>query len=78
MPNDALPGDFAKIPDDSPKENVKASVAGTPQAKEALITNAIPADGRGEGRRRRRWIHPKYDGEPKLAPIEGTPISSTS
>jgi hypothetical protein len=30
-----LPEDFAKIPDDSPKENVKASVPGTHQAREA-------------------------------------------
>jgi hypothetical protein len=30
--NDALPPDFAKIPDASEKENVKAAVAGTPQA----------------------------------------------
>jgi hypothetical protein len=73
VPNDALPGDFAKIPDDSPKENVKAAVAGTPQAKEALIANAIPqvaevkiADAKIDP--------PKIDGEPKLAPIEGTSL----
>jgi hypothetical protein len=71
--NDALPADFAKIPDDSPKENVKAAVAGTPQAKEALIANAIPqvadvkvAEAKIDG--------PKIDGEPKLAPVEGTSL----
>ena len=41
-PPTRLPKDFAAIPDDSPKENVKAAVAGTPQAKEALIANSIP------------------------------------
>ena len=71
--NDALPPDFAKIPDESEKENVKAAVAGTPQAKEAVISNLIPqtaevkvADAKMDP--------PKYDGEPKLVPIEGTPL----
>jgi hypothetical protein len=71
--NDALPPDFAKIPDDSPKENVKAAVAGTPQAKEARIANVIPevaevkiADAKIDA--------PKIDGEPKLVPIEGTSL----
>ena len=73
MANDALPPDFAKIPDESEKENVKAAVAGTPQAKEAVISNLIPqtaevkvADAKMDP--------PKYDGEPKLVPIEGTPL----
>jgi hypothetical protein len=71
--NDALPADFAKIPDDSPKENVKAAVAGTAQAKEALIANAIPQVA--EVRIAETKIDPpKLDGEPKLAPIEGTPL----
>ncbi len=38
----ALPADFAKIPDDSEKENVKASIAGTPQAREAAIATNVP------------------------------------
>lgn len=42
MQSKNLPPDFAKIPDDSPKENVKASVPGTPQAAEAVIANQIP------------------------------------
>ena len=37
-----LPPDFYMIPDDSPKENVKASVPGTPQAQEAVIADEIP------------------------------------
>jgi hypothetical protein len=71
--NDALPADFGKIPDDSEKENVKAAVAGTAQAKEALVSNLIPqtaevkvADAKIDP--------PKYDGEPKLVAIEGTPL----
>ena len=38
----SLPPDFANIPDDSPKENVKASVPGTAQAREAVISNEVP------------------------------------
>ena len=33
VPGTSLPPDFAQIPDTSPKENVKASVPGTPQAR---------------------------------------------
>src|SRR4029453_2491574 len=36
-----LPADFQTIPDDSPKENVKASIPGTSQAQEAVIANQI-------------------------------------
>ncbi len=52
---------------------MKAAVAGTPQAKEALIANAIPqvADVKiAEA----KIDPPKIDGEPKLAPIEGTSL----
>ena len=71
--NDALPQDFARIPDDSPKENVKASVAGTAQAKEALIANAIPQTA--EVKIKETKIDPpKFDGEPKLASIEGSEL----
>ena len=73
VPNDALPEDFAKIPDDSPKENVKASVAGTPQAKEALITNAIPQTAEVKVAET-KMDPPKFDGDPKLAPLEGTEL----
>jgi len=71
--NDALPEDFAKIPDDSPKENVKSAVAGTPQAKEARIANAIPEIAEVTVAEA-KIDPPKVDGEPKLAPIEGTSL----
>ena len=38
----SLPADFAKIPPDSPKSAVLASIPGTPEARESLIANAIP------------------------------------
>ena len=71
--SDALPKDFAQIPDDSPKENVKAAVAGTPQAKEALIANAIPQTAEVKVSQT-KIDPPKFDGEVKLAPIEGTSL----
>ncbi len=69
----ALPADFASIPDDSPKENVKASVPGTPQAAEALIADEIPQTAKVDLRETRMTV-PEYDGEPELASIPGTPL----
>jgi hypothetical protein len=69
---DHLPPDFAAIPDDSPKENVKASVPGTAQATEALMDNAIPEGTKV--RRGTRMADPEIDGPPQLAPIIGTPL----
>ena len=46
VPTSSLPADFAKIPDESPMENVKASVPGTPQAQASVI-----ADSRSRRRR---------------------------
>ncbi len=42
VPGAQLPAAFAMIPQDSPKENVLASVAGTAQASEALTANSVP------------------------------------
>lgn len=67
-----LPKDFALIPDDSAKENVKAAVPGTPQAEEALIANGIPQTAKVD---RKATFTPKIDGEPKLEPIEGTTLA---
>ena len=72
VPANHLPHDFADIPDNSPKENVKASVPGTQQAAEALIANSIP-----EGTAVPRSIqmqNPQIDGPPRLQPIAGTPL----
>lgn len=69
---DALPADFAVIPDESPKENVKASVAGTAQAQEAVIANSIPETA--EVSRSSAKFQPQFDGKPKLVPIEGTDL----
>lgn len=73
VPAKNLPPDFAEIPDESPKENVKASVPGTPQAREALIANRIPQTAK-VSRDDSRFIPLEFDGEPQLAPIEGTTL----
>jgi hypothetical protein len=69
----AMPADFAKIPVDSPKSTVLASVPGTPESKEALIANSIPQTAtitRSEAK-----LTVQYDGEAKFAPVEGTPLN---
>jgi hypothetical protein len=66
-----LPADFKRIPPDSKAGVVLASVAGTPQAKEAMIANTIPQTATvkrvgGPG------FTPVIDGAPKWRDIEGT------
>ena len=73
VPGRELPADFAWIPDDSPKENVKASVPGTPQAREAHIANSIPQTATVK-RSEAKLTGPVIDGAPKMAPIAGTPL----
>jgi len=71
-PGSNLPADFARIPDSSPKENVKASIPGTAQAREAFIADSIPQTAalpRGG-----KMEDPRIDGSPLLSPIEGTPL----
>jgi hypothetical protein len=68
----SLPKEFAKIPDSSPKENVKAAVPGTRQAQEALIANQIPTTARVDIKSASFAM--QTDGEPKVAPIDGTSL----
>ena len=74
VPGSALPKDFAQIPDDSPQENVKASVPGTEQAQEAAIANSIPQTLKVDRKKARMDPEPQYEGAPQLKPIEGTPL----
>ncbi len=67
-----LPAEFAKIPDNSPKENVKASIPGTSQAREAVIANEIPQTAKVD---REKTVYTSViDGAPQLRAIEGTPL----
>ncbi|WP_350310277.1 autotransporter [Pseudomonas sp. FR229a] len=73
VPADKLPADFANIPDDSAKENVKASVAGTPQAQEAAIAATIPQTS-AIRKSAVKMTTPQFDGEPQLKAISNTPL----
>ncbi|MBB6095186.1 hypothetical protein HNQ60_004076 [Povalibacter uvarum] len=71
--SDLLAKDFAKIPDDNPKENVKASVARTTQAKEAAIAASIPSTAAVK-KAEAKMTPPQFDGEPQLVAIYGTSL----
>jgi hypothetical protein len=66
----ALPADFAKIPEGSPKDNVLASVAGTPAAREAVMDAQIPQTAKVDRNTATTTVN--YNGDPKFAPLEGT------
>ena len=68
--SDALPPDFAKIPEGSPKDNVLASVAGTQAAREAILDAQIPQTARVD--RRNTQASVSYDGKPQFDNIPGT------
>lgn len=73
VPGRELPKEFAKIPDTSVKENVLASVPGTPQAQQAMIENGIPQTARVD-RSTTHMPEPVFDGGLSLQPIQGTPL----
>jgi len=71
-----LPADFAKIPENHPKGRVLTSVAGTPQARQAVIANRIPQTatiGRKDAH-----FDPTYDGPPRFEPITGTSLAAAT
>ena len=70
VPGEQLPGDFTRIPPESPKGHVLASIPGTEQAREAAIANQIPQTA--TVRRSEAKLDVKYDGPPQFQPIEGT------
>ena len=68
-----LPSAFSEIPDGSPKENVKASLPGTVQAKEAIIATQIPQTADVD-RATATFTLLQLPGAPDLRPIEGTSL----
>lgn len=70
--SDQLPADFAKIPPDSPKGFVLASVAGTTQAREAVLDAHIPQTAVID--RHQATLTVKYAGEPQFDKIPGTDL----
>jgi len=69
----ALPADFAGIPDDSPVENVKASVAGTAQAREAAAAAMVP-QAAVVAVAGTTLTPPRFDGDPRFLPVSGTSL----
>jgi hypothetical protein len=69
---DKLPASFRRVPLDSPKGNILASVAGTDQAEDAIADAEIPQTS--AIRRDDRSFEVTYDGDPQFAPIEGTDL----
>ncbi len=69
-----LPADFAKIPEESPKGHVLASVPGTIQASDAVMLAQIPVTvvvNRAEAEAQAKVM---YDGTPAFSPIPGTTL----
>jgi hypothetical protein len=70
----ALPADFAKIPPDSHAGVVLPTVAGTPQAQEAVIANSVPQTATIPLKNGPSFT-PSFDGAPQYAPVDGTALS---
>lgn len=75
--SNALPPDFARIPLDSKAAPVLPSVAGTPQAQEAVIANSIPQTATVPLNNGPAFT-PSFDGAPQYSPIAGTPLASVA
>lgn len=70
---DRLPADFVRIPADSPKAAVLASVAGTPQAKAAVASNSVPQTATVN--RKQAQFAAAYDGNPDFVVVPGTALT---
>jgi hypothetical protein len=72
--SNALPADFARIPPHSLAGAVLPTVAGTPQAQEAVIENSIPQTATVPLVNGPKFT-PTFDGAPQYAPVQGTALS---
>ena len=72
--SDALPADFARIPSGSLASVVLPTVAGTPQAQEAVIENSIPQTATVKRVNGPKFT-PSFDGPPKYSQVSGTSLS---
>ncbi len=68
-----LPKEFSNIPTDSDIGNVLANVAGTQEAKDALLENTIPQTATVD--RKTATVEVEYDGDAKFSNIDGTEMS---
>jgi len=65
-----IPEGFASIPADSDMASVRSSIAGTPEAKDALLENQIPQTA--EVDRKEAKLEVSYDGQPKFEKVGDT------
>lgn len=72
VPATQLPADFAMIPGDHPIAGTRAAVAGTPEAREAVIANAVPEVAGID--RASASLEVPYDGPASFRPVEGTAL----
>lgn len=69
-----LPADFSKIPEDSPKGHVLASVPGTVEASDAVMLAQIPTTVVVNRVEAEAQAKATYDGTPAFSPIPGTTL----
>lgn len=69
-----LPADFAKIPSNSPKGRVLASVPGTIEASDAVLLAQVPTTAIMNKSDVEAKVKVNYDGAPQFKPIEGTQL----
>jgi hypothetical protein len=69
-----LPVDFAQIPATSPAAQVRASVPGTEESKDAVLLAQIPTTVTVNPEAAAKAVKVTYDGPPQFVPIEGTTL----
>lgn len=69
-----LPGDFSRIPADSPAAQVLASVPGTEEAKDAVMIAQVPTSITVNAAAAAAQASVTYAGPPQFAPIQGTSL----
>jgi hypothetical protein len=74
VPSDALPADFAQVPEGSKKDGILAHVAGTDAAREAVRDASIPQTARVD--RRSASLSVTYNGDPQFERIGNTGVWS--
>jgi hypothetical protein len=74
VPSDKLPEDFASIPRGSEIGRVRASVAGTPEAEDAVLSARVPKI-EAVDRDEEVTLKVTYDGDPEFRRIKGTSIA---
>lgn len=72
VPPDELPPAFAAIPPASDIGGIRTSVAGTPEAEEAILDAQIPQTAAIS---RDATLEVSYQGEPKFEPVTGTSVA---